>query len=124
MKNLYAIYFLQGLIGLASAFFSPASSLGDGVYKDVYQKMEKCVVSTTLNLVHAYRRPAAARYRSLYLSSTRFPMPAFLIGVFIPEPAQAAAEEAAGPGTCYGWPGLRYIISEAHRVLEHPSVNR
>ena len=126
VKNLYAVYFLQGLIGLASAFFSPAIAACEmGYIRDVYQKMagKMHVVSTTLNLSFTLiggLLAARVPFHYIFLFNAVSYAAAFLIEVFIPEPAQAAPpKKAAGPGHLLAdmAGGLRYIISEKPAVF-------
>ena len=126
VKNLYAVYFLQGLIGLASAFFSPAIAAWEmGYIRDVYQKMagKMHVVSTTLNLSFTLiggLLAARVPFHYIFLFNAVSYAAAFLIEVFIPEPAQAAPpKKAAGPGHLLAdmAGGLRYIISEKPAVF-------
>lgn len=126
VKNLYAVYFLQGLIGLASAFFSPAiASWQMGYVRDVYQKMagKIHVVTTTLNLSFTLvggLLAARVPFHYIFLYNAVSYAAAFLIEIFIPELAQATPpRKAAGPGQLLSdmAGGLRYIISEKPAVF-------
>lgn len=126
VKNLYAVYSLQGLIGLSSAFFSPALAAWQmGYVRDVYQKMagKIHVVTTTLNLSFTLvggLLAARVPFHYIFLYNAVSFAAAFLIEIFIPEPAQAAPpKKAAGPGQLLSdmAGGLRYIISEKPAVF-------
>lgn len=127
VKNLYAVYLLQGLIGLASAFFSPAIAAWQmGYVRDVYQKMagKIHVVTTTLNLSFTLiggLLAARVPFHYIFLYNAVSYAAAFLIEIFIPEPEQVMPppRKAVGPRQLLSdmAGGLRYIISEKPAVF-------
>ncbi|OGS07116.1 MAG: hypothetical protein A2270_03890 [Elusimicrobia bacterium RIFOXYA12_FULL_51_18] len=126
IKNLYTVYALQGLIGMASAFFSPAIAAWEmGYIRDVYHKLagKMHVVTTVLNLSFTLiggLLAARVPFHYIFLYNAVSFAAAFLIEAFITEPVQAAPPpKAAGPGHLLSdmAAGLRYIISEKPAVF-------
>ncbi|HAT73306.1 MAG TPA: hypothetical protein DCS63_10875 [Elusimicrobia bacterium] len=126
IKNIYAVYALQGIVGLASAFFSPAMAAWEMEYiRDVYRKMAGKIhaAMAVLNLLFTLAGgllAARVPFHYIFLYNAASFGAAFLIEVFIREPARGAPKaEVAGRTRLLSEmaEGFRYVIAEKPAVF-------